>query len=280
MEITAQMVSRLREQTGAGMMECKKALVECEGDVDKARDFLRAKGKAGAEKRAGRAAADGTVAACATPEGTALVELNSETDFVARNEDFRACAALLAKTAAKTKQADVAAILAQTTADGAPVQQKLDDVIAKLRENIMFRRAAFYAAGPETVVALYVHTVTNKTAVLVELKGDPSSEAQIEAAKGVAMHIAASKPEYVCREEVPAEVVDREKQVLADLTRNEGKPEAAIPKIVEGRIGKYFERVCLVDQPFVRDPSKTVGQLLKEVGAEAKRFTLYVVGQE
>jgi elongation factor Ts len=280
MEITAQMVSRLREQTGAGMMECKKALVECEGDVDKARDFLRAKGKAGAEKRAGRAAADGVVAACVTPEGAAMVELNSETDFVARNDDFRACAQLLAETAAGAKQGDVAAILSQKTAEGAPAQQKLDDVIAKLRENIVFRRAAYYPASPETIVALYLHTVTHKIGVLLEVKGDPNDEKQVEAAKGIAMHIAASKPEYVRREDVPAEVVERERQVLADLTRNEGKPEAAIPKIVEGRLGKFYERACLVDQPYVREPGKTVGQVLSEAGLEARRFTLYVVGQE
>lgn len=280
MEITAQMVSRLREQTGAGMMECKKALVECDGDVDKARDLLRAKGKAGAEKRAGRAAADGTVAACVTPTGTALIELNSETDFVARNEDFRACAALLAEVAAATGQSDVAAILAAKTADGVPAQHKLDDVVAKLRENIVFRRAVYYPASPGTIVAVYIHTVTNKIGVVLELKGDPQNESQVEVSRAVAMHIAASKPEYVRREDVPAEAVERERQVLADLTRNEGKPEAAIPKIVEGRLGKFYERTCLVEQPYVRDPAKTVGQVLSDAGLEAVRFTLYVVGQE
>src|SRR5262249_47276136 len=124
------------------------------------------------------------------------------------------------------------------------------------------------------------HTVTNKIGVLVELKGDPGNDAHKELARGVAMHIAASKPQYVRREEVPADEVEREKSVLAEKTRNEGKPEAAVPKIVEGRIGKFFEQICLVDQPYVRDPSKKIGELLSQAGMEARRFALYQVGQE
>ena len=279
MEITAQMVSQLREQTGAGMMECKKALVESGGDIERARDILRAKGQAGAEKRAGRAAADGVVAAVTSPTAASLIELNSETDFVARNEEFKALAHQIATVAAGHPHDEVAAILA-VTLDGKTVKEKLDDALAKMRENLVLRRTVRYEAGSDTVLATYIHTVTNKIGVLVELKGDPGNDEHKELARGVAMHIAASKPQYVRREEVPAEVVEREKAVLAEKTRNEGKPEAAIPKIVEGRVGKFFEQICLLDQPYVRDPSKKVGDLLSQAGMEARRFALYQVGQE
>lgn len=279
MEITAKMVSQLREQTGAGMMECKKALIESEGDESRARDLLRAKGKAGAEKRAGRAASEGVVAAATTAAGSALVELNSETDFVARNEEFRALAQCLADLAAANDVASTEDVLALTV-DGKTAQSALDDVVTKLREKIVFRRCTRSAAAADKVVATYIHTVTTKIGVMLEMKGDPGNADLATLGRSVAMHIAASKPEYVNREAVPADVVEHEKQVLAELTRNEGKPEAAIPKIVEGRIGKFFERICLVEQPFVRDPSKKVGELLKEAGAEATSFTLYVVGQE
>jgi elongation factor Ts len=279
MEITAQMVSQLREQTGAGMMECKKALVESGGDIERARDILRAKGQAGAEKRVGRAAADGVVAAVTSPSASSLIELNSETDFVARNEEFKALAHQIATAAAGHPHEDVAAILALTI-DGKTIKEKIDDALGKMRENLVLRRTIRYEAQPDSVLSTYIHTVTNKIGVLVELKGDPGSDAQKEIARGIAMHIAASKPEYVRREDVPADVVEREKAVLAEKTRIEGKPEAAIPKIVEGRVGKFFEQICLLEQPYVRDPSKKISQLLSEAGLEARRFTLYQVGQE
>jgi len=279
-EITAQMVSQLREQTGAGMMECKKALVEADGDMDRARDILRSTGKAGAEKRAGRAAAEGVVAATTTGQAAALVELNSETDFVARNEEFKALARDLAELVTKVKADSVDDVLAQNLNGSETAGQRLDDARAKLRENVLFRRFARYEARPDSVFATYIHTVTNKIGVLVELEGDPSNASQQELARNIAMHIAANKPEFLSRDAVPAEAVEREKQVLAELTRNEGKPDAAIPKIVEGRIGKYFERVVLVDQPYVRDQSKKIAQLAEEAGAKVRRFTLFVVGQE
>jgi elongation factor Ts len=280
MQITAQMVSRLREQTGAGMMECKKALQEAEGDMEKARDILRARGKAGAEKRAGRAAADGVVAAVATDRAVALIELNSETDFVARNEEFKALAREIAAAAANHPHESIAELMEVTLSDGRTVRHQVDDALARMRENLVLRRSVRYEAQPDSVLASYIHTVTNKIGVLVELKGDPNSAAQKELARNIAMHVAASKPTYVRREEVPAGAVEREKAVLAEKTRNEGKPEAAIPKIVEGRIGKFFEQICLVEQPYVRDPGKKVGQLLAEAGADMRRFTLFVVGQE
>ncbi len=280
MEITAQMVGQLRDQTGAGMMECKKALTEAGGDIERARDILRAKGQAGAEKRAGRAAADGVVAAVITPTAASLIELNSETDFVARNEEFKSLAHEIAQAAAGHPHDDVSGIMGASLPGGGTVREKLDEALAKMRENLVLRRTARYEAAADSVLATYIHTVTNKIGVLVELKGDPNNEAQKELARGIAMHIAANKPQYLNREQVPADVVEREKQVLAEKTRNEGKPEAAIPKIVEGRIGKFYEQVALVEQPYVKDPSKKVGQLASEAGAEIRRFALFVVGQE
>lgn len=280
MQITAQMVSQLREQTGAGMMECKKALTEAEGDVDKARNILRAKGKAGAEKRSGRAAAEGVVATASSAKAFAMVELNSETDFVARNDAFKELAHQLAKLVAETGETEPNALMDQKLPSGATARQALEDVLTKLRENIVFRRAVAYPVTENSVIASYIHTVTNKIGTIVELKCNPASPGVADVAKDIAMHIAASKPEYAHKEDVPAEAVEREKEVLAELTRNEGKPEAAIPKIVEGRLGKFFERVCLVEQPFVRDPSKRISQLLSESDATLVRFDLFVVGQE
>ena len=278
-EITAQMVMQLREQTGAGMMDAKKALVEAEGDIERARDILRAKGQASAAKRAERAAADGVISIGSSAGAWTMIELNSETDFVARNEEFRALADEIAKTHAHHSGEDVAALMETNTASGQTVRQKIDDALAKMRENLVLRRTARFDVRPDSVVGEYIHRVDHKTGVLVELQGDPSNPAHKELARNIAMHVAANKPEYLSREEVPADSVEREKTVLAELTRNEGKPEAAIPKIVEGRIGKYFERVALIEQPYVRDQSKKIGQLAEEAGAKVRRFALFVVGQ-
>lgn len=286
MQITAQMVSQLRERTGAGMMECKKALVECDGDLEKAVDLLRVRGKAGAEKRAGRTAAEGVVATAATDAVAAMVELNSETDFVARNDEFRVAAQVAAVTAAVLGNDDVETLRAAVVPDqagphaGRTLSDVLDDLAARMRENIVFRRAAVLKARDGELVGCYTHTVTNKIAVLVRLKGDASNADHAALARNVAMHIAASKPAYVRREDIPPDVLEHERQVLAERTRAEGKPEAAIPKIVDGRMGKFYEQVCLIDQPFVRDPSQTVGALLKAAGADVLAFRMFVVGQE
>jgi elongation factor Ts len=280
MQITAQMVSQLREQTGAGMMECKKALTEAEGDVEKARDILRSRGKAGAEKRAGRSAAEGVVASATGSIGTSLIELNSETDFVARNDEFKSLAQNLAQIAADTGISNTEALLQQPFPGGITAKQALEDVLTKLRENIVFRRAVVYPSASGSVTASYIHAVTNKLGSLVELKSDATSDAVAALAKDIAMHVAANRPEYARREDVPAEAVEKEKLVLAELTRNEGKPEAAIPKIVEGRLGKFFERVCLEEQPFVKDGSKRINELLEETKAKLVRFDLFAVGQE
>jgi elongation factor Ts len=280
MEITAQMVGQLREQTGAGMMECKKALTEADGDIEKARDILRGKNLAQAGKRAGRAAADGVVAISETADAIALIELNSETDFVARNEEFKALAHEIAGVAAQNTHGSVEELMGNRVGNGKTVREAVDDTLAKMRENLVLRRSARYEKSGSSVIGSYVHRVDNKTGVLVELSGDPNNAGLQELAKNIAMHVAASKPAYLKREDVPAEEVEREKEVLTEKTRNEGKPEAALPKIVEGRIGKFFESLCLVEQPYVREPSKKIGQLAQEAGSEVRRFTLFVVGQE
>jgi elongation factor Ts len=274
------MVSQLREQTGAGMMECKKALTDAEGDIEKARDILRAKGQAGAAKRAGRAAADGTVAIQESADAVALVELNSETDFVARNEEFKALAHEIAGVAAQNPHATVEELMGNRAGNGKTIRENVDEALAKLRENLVLRRSARYEKSSNSVIGSYVHRVDNKTGVLVELSGDPNNAGLQELAKNIAMHVAAAKPTYLKREDVPSSEVDREREVLAEKTRNEGKPDAAIPKIVEGRIGKFFETLCLVEQPYVREPSKKISQLAQEAGSEVKRFTLFLVGQE
>jgi len=286
MEITAQMVSRLREATGAGMMECKKALVECDGDFERAVDLLRIRGKAGAEKRAGRAAAEGVVAVAVADGNAAMLELNSETDFVARNESFQEVAKIGAALAAMSGVDDVAALRGVTVPEtvethaGKSLGDLLDDLAARLRENIVLRRCTVMRAGAGEVIGTYVHTVTNKIGVLVKLAASSQDAKVAEVARNVAMHVAASKPQYLNRGSVPAEVLERERQVLAEKTRNEGKPEAAIPKIVEGRLNKFYEETCLEDQPYVRDPSVKVGALLKDAGAKAIEFRMYVVGQD
>jgi elongation factor Ts len=279
-EFTAKMVMELREQTGAGMMDAKKALTDADGDMEKARDILRAKGQASAAKRAGRAAAEGIVAVASDADGMSLIELNSETDFVARNDDFKALAHEIAQVAAKHPGDDAGALMNETTPDGQTIRQKIDNAVGKIGENLVFRRKVRFDTAADAVLASYVHTVTNKIGVLVELKGDPNNQEQVELARNIAMHVAASKPQFLNRESVPADVVEREKAVLAEKTRNEGKPEAAIPKIVEGRVNKFYEDICLVDQPYVRDPSKKIGQLAAEAGAEVRRFALFQVGQE
>ena len=278
-EITAQMVSQLREQTGAGMMDAKKALVEAGGDIEKARDLLRARGQATAAKRAERAAADGVVAIAESAGACSMIELNSETDFVARNQEFRALAQEIARVHTHSRGEDVAALMETETEGGQTVRQRIEDALAKMRENLVLRRSAKFEIKPDSVIGEYLHRVDYKTGVLVELAGDPNNPAHKEAARNIAMHVAFTKPKYLNRDEIPAEEVERERAVLTEKTRNEGKPEAAIPKIVEGRIGKFYEENALIDQPYVRDQSKKIGQLAEEVGAKLRRFALFVVGQ-
>lgn len=272
-QITAALVKELRERTGAGMMDCKKALTAVEGDMDKAIDFLREKGLAAAAKKAGRIAAEGVVGSFVSVDGKigAIVEVNCETDFVAKTDGFKALVEKIAAHIVATKPADVEALLASEL-DGQTVEALVTASVAKIGEKISVRRFALYEA-PEGVVAAYIHG-GGKIGVIVELKGGNA-----ELGKDVAMHVAAANPSYLERSQVPAAELEHEKEVLSEQAKNEGKPEKIIEKMVMGRINKYYKEVCLVDQEFVKDPDQTVGKLVKAAGAEVLAFSRFQLGE-
>lgn len=272
-QITAALVKELRERTGAGMMDCKKALTAVEGDMDKAIDFLREKGLAAAAKKAGRIAAEGVVGSFVSADGKigAIVEVNCETDFVAKTDGFKALVEKIAAHIVATKPADVEALLASEL-DGQTVEALVTASVAKIGEKISVRRFALYEA-PEGVVAAYIHG-GGKIGVIVELKGGNA-----ELGKDVAMHVAAANPSYLERSQVPAAELEHEKEVLSEQAKNEGKPEKIIEKMVMGRINKYYKEVCLVDQEFVKDPDQTVGKLVKAAGAEILAFSRFQLGE-
>ena len=262
-------VKKLRELTGAGMMDCKKALDEAEGDFDKAVELLRVKGAAKAKQRgAEREATAGLVA----NSGAALVELNCETDFVAKNDDFIAAAQQVAEAAAAARPADVEALKA-VQVDGTTVGELVSELAVKIGEKIELGRVAVF---DEPVVA-YMHRRASDlppaVGVLVEYSGDNA-----EAARGVAMQVAAMRPSYLSRDEVPADVVAKEREIAAATAREEGKPEQALPKIVEGRLNGYFKDVALLDQPSVTESKKSVQAVLDEAGITVKRFARFEVG--
>lgn len=272
-QITAALVKELRERTGAGMMDCKKALTAVEGDMDKAIDFLREKGLAAAAKKAGRIAAEGVVGSFVSADGKigAIVEVNCETDFVAKTDGFKVLVEKIAAHIVATKPADVEALLASEL-DGQTVEALVTASVAKIGEKISVRRFALYEA-PEGVVAAYIHG-GGKIGVIVELKGGNA-----ELGKDVAMHVAAANPSYLERSQVPAAELEHEKEVLSEQAKNEGKPEKIIEKMVMGRINKYYKEVCLVDQEFVKDPDQTVGKLVKAAGAEVLAFSRFQLGE-
>jgi elongation factor Ts len=271
---TAADVKKLRDLTGSGMMDCKKALEEADGDFDKAVEFLRIKGAKDVNKRAGRTAANGLVA----HYGTALLEINCETDFVAKNADFIALAQTLVEHAAKTKPADVAALLASSLPDGRTVAETVELASAKIGEKLVVNRFAVLDGD----VAVYLHRkspdLPPQVGVAVAYAGK-SDEAADTDARGVAMQIAAMRPKYVTRDEVPAEVVETERHIAEQTAIEEGKPAAALPKIVEGRVNGFFKDFVLVEQPSVADQKKTVAQVLKEAGITVSRFVRFEVGQ-
>jgi elongation factor Ts len=273
---TAADVKRLRELTGSGMMACKNALTEAEGDFDKAVELLRLKGAKDVGKRAERTAANGLVAEHFNggSDGT-LIELNCETDFVAKNEQFIELADRIAAFAASSAVADVPALLGAEIEPGTTVQQLIDNTSAKIGEKIELRRFAHFADG---FVASYLHksdpSLPPTTGVLVELDTDNA-----EVAKDVAQQIAAMAPKYLSNDDVPEDVVAKERALAEQITRDEGKPEQAIPKIVEGRVRSYFKDFVLLEQPFVKDSKKTIGKLLQETGVNVKRFARFKVGQ-
>ena len=273
--ITASQVKDLREKTGAGMMDCKKVLTEADGDMEKAIELLRERGIAKAAKKSDRVAAEGLVDAYITEDGKvgAVVEVNAETDFVASNAEFKAFVADVAKQVALNNPADVEALLAQTSISDSTktVQEVLTNKIATIGENMSIRR--FERFETNGTVAKYIHG-DGKIAVLVDM-----NNASEELAKDICMQIAAAKPEYLNRESVPAERVEKEMVILKAQAMNEGKPAEIAEKMVQGRIGKFYGEICLVDQEFVKDPDKKVSQLLKEKGAEINRFARLEKGE-
>ena len=281
-DISAKDVAALRKVSGAGMMDCKKALEESNGDMEAAKTWLREKGLAAAGKRAGRAASQGTVDVFVEGNAGAVVELTCETDFVAKGDGFKAAVAALAQQVAEQGE-DIAA--KPYVGDSS---QTVDDFVkgmaGSLGENIGLGRVArFEVSGGLIEGYKHIQQERGMIGVLVELTGvDPSDPKAVEIGHDIALHIASAAPRWVTRDEVPADVIGAEKTVLENLTRNEGKPEAAIPKIVEGRIGGFFKENCLVEQGFVRDPKVTVGSLLSGLGADAKvtRFARIKVGEE
>jgi elongation factor Ts len=269
---TAADVKRLRELTGAGMLDCKNALVETDGDFDKAVEALRIKGAKDVGKRAERATAEGLVAA----QGGALIELNSETDFVAKNAEFQALADVVVAAAAKSKAADVDALKAASAGDKT-VEQAVAELSAKIGEKLELRRVAFFDGTVETYLHKRAADLPPAVGVLVEYKG--SSGSGSAAAHAVALQIAALKARYLSRDDVPAEVVASERRIAEETAKEEGKPEQALPKIVEGRLNGFFKDAVLLEQPSVSDSKKTVKALLDEAGVTVTRFVRFEVGQ-
>ena len=274
--VTAALVKELREKTGAVMMDCKKVLTETDGDLEKASELLRERGIAKAAKKSGRVAAEGIVEAYVSEDGKigAIVEVNSETDFVAKNEDFKTFVMDVAKQVVKNNPATVEELLAEPSiaVEGKTVNEVLIDKIATIGENMTIRRFARFETT-DGLIEKYIHG-DGKIAVLVNMKNGNK-----ELAKDICMQIAAAKPEFVNREQVPAERLEKEKEILKAQTMNEGKPEAIAEKIVLGRIGKFYSEICLVDQAFVKDPNKKVSQMLKENDSEVIEFARFEKGE-
>ncbi|HEX7187761.1 MAG TPA: translation elongation factor Ts [Actinomycetes bacterium] len=271
--ITATEVKKLRDATGAGMMAAKKALVETDGDFDKAVDALRIKGETKVKERgAERTASNGLVAAA---DG-AMIQLNCETDFVAKNEQFQQLAADIVTHAAKTGTGDVETLLGETLADGRTVADNIAAVAAVIGEKLELTAVAVLGAEGRQV-ASYMHKraadLPPQVGVLVEFEGD-----DLGAARGAAMQVAAMRPQYVTRDEVPADVVENERRIAEATAREEGKPEQALPKIVEGRVNGFFKDVALLEQPSVQDSKKTVKGVLDQAGVSVLRFTRFEVG--
>jgi elongation factor Ts len=266
---TAADVKRLRELTGAGMLDCKNALAESDGDFDKAVELLRIKGAKDVGKRAERATAEGLVAA---KDGT-LIELNSETDFVAKNAEFQRLANDIVAAAAAAKATDLDTLKAAKVGDKT-VDQAIADLSAKIGEKLELRRVAAFDGMVETYLHKRSADLPPAVGVLVEYTGDNG-----EAAHAVALQIAALKPKYLTRDDVPADVVDSERRIAEETSRAEGKPEKALPKIVEGRLNGFFKDVVLLEQPSVSDNKKTVKALLDEAGVTVTRFARFEVGQ-
>ena len=271
MAITASLVKDLRERTGSGMMECKKALVETDGDIEAAAELMRKSGAAKADKKAGRVAADGAIKVLVNADGKSAVilEINSETDFVAKDDNFQAFAEEVLAAVAEHRPDTVEAVSSLTLGSGQTVEQSRQALIAKVGENIQVRR--FEIIESDAAIASYLHG--DRIGVLVD------SDADADLARDIAMHVAAVNPQFVDQDSIPAEFVEKEKGILIAQAESSGKPPEIIEKMIQGRLNKFLAEVTLLGQPFVKDQDQTVSKLLSAAGAKVNRFVRYEVGE-
>ena len=272
MEITAALVKELRERTGAGMMECKKALVESAGDIEVAIETMRKAGIAKAAKKSGRIAAEGLIAIQQNAEQAAMVEINCETDFVSKGDDFKAFCNTITTTVLNEQPTNLEQLMELVLATGKTVENTRQELIAKLGENIQVRRFTLIKVVPSGCLGVYLHGT--RIGVLVDMRGG-----QTELAKDIAMHIAASRPLCVNADQVPAEFVTKEKEIYLAQAADSGKPTHIIEKMVEGRLKKFLAEITLLGQPFVKDPDQTVDKLLKANQAQVAHFERFEVGE-
>ncbi len=273
MQITAAMVKELRERTGAGMMECKKALSAAEGDMEKAIEDMRKSGAAKADKKAGRVAAEGVIVTAVADDSkkVAIIEVNCETDFVAKDENFTGFTQTVANCVISGTPDSVEALMAMATAEGGTLEEARQNLVAKIGENIQVRRFHIMDVQGGTIGS-YLHGA--RIGVILDMKGGDA-----DLAKDIAMHIAASKPACVSEQDVPQEMIDKEKEILVAQAESSGKPAEIIEKMIQGRLRKYLAEITLMGQPFVKDPDTTVGKLLGNANAEVLSFTRFEVGE-
>lgn len=270
MSISASMVKELRERSGAGMMDCKKALVETGGDIDAAIELLRKSGQAKADKKSGRIAADGRIVVATDGNKAVIAEINSETDFVAKDENFIAFVDSVAATALAGNAEDVKALLAESRADGKIIEAARTELVNKVGENISVRRFARVDAADQ--LGNYTHGA--RIGAVVSLSGGDA-----ELARNIAMHVAATNPVCIDEAGVPAETLESERGIISEQAQKSGKPPEIIEKMVSGRMAKFLKEITLLGQPFVKDPDVSVGELLEAAGAEVKEFIRYEVGE-
>ena len=282
--ITAAMVKELREQTGAGMMDVKRALTEAKGNMEEATKILRKKGLAAATKKAGRIASEGAVQAYTSGNTGVLVEVNCETDFVARTDQFKQFAADVAKFIAGSKAADVPALLDEEFSKGETLAHKTQALIAAIGENVTVRRFARYQAPANATLGTYIHA-GGKIGVMVELVASSGSDRAAAAARDIAMHIAAAEPRFIARADVTEKDLDTEREIARDQAQKSGKPANIIEKMVAGKLEKFYGEACLLEQPYIRNDKQSVGDYLKEAGKSAgcaytvTRFVRYKLGE-
>ncbi len=272
--ITAQMVKELREKTGAGMMDCKKALTQVDGDMDAAIDFMREKGLSSAAKKADRIAAEGVANILVQGNEAVILEINAETDFVAKNEGFQTLVKEISEFLLVAKPASVEEANASKLDSGLTVAEHISNAVAKIGEKITLRRFEIRTKTDQDAFGPYLH-MGGRIAVLTVLEGSTDSDS----AKDVSMHIAAMNPKYISRDAVSADEVENERKILTEQALSEGKPENIVAKMVEGRLGKYFEEICVLDQAFVKNSDQKVGEFVKSTGGTLVEFIRYEVGE-